>query len=136
MQSQPQLGRLRLLLISLATSSPPSVLCLMVSIYPIFLLPLRRFPGSFPSMLVSTRLSGLLLQWPYTVSFLLLTKHNRSSYSSTPSLTLTQMFFVLCPAYDGHSAQYAHLECVHAGARYVRVRACINNVMPCMSYST
>ena len=55
---------------SLATTIPPSVHFLMLSIQPVFLRPGLVFPSTSPSTVIWTRLSDQLFQCPYIDSFL------------------------------------------------------------------
>ena len=58
---------------SLATTIPPSVHFLMLSIQPVFLHPGLAFPSTSPSIVIWTRLSDRRFQWPHIDSFSFLT---------------------------------------------------------------
>ena len=95
-----------MLSISLATSTPPYSASYCQSnpfsstslVFPFF---------SSPSLLVSTRISGLLLQSSYLASFLLLMQHSRPS-SSLTTLSLTQMF-VFCVLFILSILRHIHI---------------------------
>ena len=71
---------------SLATTIPPSVHFLMLSIQPVFLRPGLVFPSTSPSTVIWTRLSDRGFQCPYIDSFLFLNWASRPSSSDTPTL--------------------------------------------------
>ena len=75
-------GRRRLLLASFASCRPPTTHSFMSSCHSLFLLPLLFFPIISPSVVMVTKLSGLLFQWQYFAVFL------RFIMASKPSSSL------------------------------------------------